>query len=151
MEVREPHQPMTEEEAYEKAIGEYETELQLQQDLAAPQYIEKESQYKFMRDILNVQNSVKVANLTTDELGNLKLSVRGCLQISSMANIFGLDEYSKYYSNKAEIIAATSMSRYVKGSNFLNLIFTQIRKHISGASEAKTEQKNKLFSWGKKQ
>lgn len=145
---------LTEEELYLKAKEELEKDLMEQQeslkDLSTPKYTDKDTQYKFLREMLLTKDSTKIANLQSEEMGNLKHSVRGCLKIASLSETLGLDIYSEYYKKKAEILSKTSMARYVKGTNFLNLIFTEIRKHVSG-TEVKPEVKKKIFGWGQKQ
>lgn len=138
---------LSDEDLYIKAIEDYEKQLETQQDISTPSQYEKDSQFKFLRELLDTDDSKKIANLTFEELGSLNQSVRGCLKVSAFSHLLGLDIYSEYYKKKAEIIAATSMSRYQKGNNFLGLIFTQIRKHLSG-SEPHPEKKS--FFFGKK-
>lgn len=106
----------------------------------------KDNQYKFMRELLKTPDSKKIGNLTNEELGMTRLSLRGSLKIASLAQTFNRPTLAKYYREKAEIIAATSMSR--KG-NFLQLIFTKINKSFAGLANQQPRNKG-LFNWGKK-
>ena len=129
-----------------QAIAEYEQELVSEPDRSVPQSIEKDTQFKFMRELLSTKDSKKIGNLSPDELGHTNKSLRGALKVSLLAHTLGLEETHKYYKGLAEIIAATSMS---KKATFLQLIFTQIKKTFTGTSSPSPEKRG-LFGWGKK-
>jgi hypothetical protein len=104
----------------------------------------KDSFYKFLRDLKNTKDSTKIANLTSEELGKSDLSLRGAKKLALLSDTLGLPELGDCYRQEAEIMASTSMSRYVKGANFLSLIFTQIRKSVSGVE---TQDQPKKSGW----
>ena len=132
-------------EALEEQMAQEYFQEDVKQEAMLPSRLDKDSQYKFMRELLDTLDSTKVANLSPEEIGTQNLSVRGCMNVSLIADQLGLEEFKKYYIKKAEIINATSMS---KKGKFLELVFTQIRKHISGSDQPRT--KKGIFSWGKK-
>ena len=90
-----------------------------------PKPTSKESQFKFFKEIIDREDSSKVANLDTAELGNMKLSVRSNLDIANYLESEKLNDVADYFKKKAEITLATSDSK--KG--FLAQLFvTQIKK-----------------------
>ena len=93
-----------------------------------PEAISKDTQFKFLREILNTNDSKKIAFLREEELGKIKLSARGYMKVALLAQTLDLPEMRDYYLASGEIVNASSMSR--KGK-FLELIFTQIKKHVS--------------------
>lgn len=134
------------EEEMMRQLAEYEALMEDVNDRSAPSPVEKDSQYKLIREIINLKDSRKVANLTHEELGRSDMSLRGCLKTALLCDTLGIISLGDCYREEAEIIAGTSMSRYVKGSNLLNLIFTQIKKTIMGSSEPK-QQKKGMFNF----
>ncbi len=94
-------------------------------DYGYPEAPKKDSIFKFFRDILNLKDSSKAANLSTAEIGNLALSVRKYQDIALYADSEGLDKVANYLLAKSQIVLATSLSK--KG--FLAQLFvTQIKK-----------------------
>jgi len=111
----------------------------------------KDNFFRFLKEILNSKDSRKTANLSRTELGSLALSVRHYLDLSLKCNdILNLDIVGNYYTKKAEIILATSMSK--KGF-FPKLMVTKIKGTSSepqGGEEEKTEKKSGFWPFGKK-
>lgn len=98
----------------------------------------KDSVFRFFRQLLGLTDSSKVANLSKDELGRLRLSVRAYQDVAAYAGAEGLVEVSKYLMKKGEIILSTSLG--YKG--FLPQLFvTQIKK------DQKVEPKVEKKSW----
>ena len=91
----------------------------------SPSPEKKDNILKLFRDMISSKDSRKIANLSTTELGHAKLGVRHLLEIANYASSEGLDMVSKYLTDKAEIVLATSMS---KQGWFGNLVVTQIKK-----------------------
>ena len=116
---------MTEEEPTEEELEEELRKLGEIPSYGSPEPEKKDNIFKFFREILHTKDSKKVGNLIDSEIGGAKIGVRHYLNIAAYAEIEGLDKVDKYLRDKAEIIAATSMSR--KG--FLAQLFvTQIKK-----------------------
>jgi len=134
-----------EEVLLQQAIMEYESAQMNDPESTVASPIEKDNQYKFMRELLKTRDSKKIGNVTSEELGKINLSLRGALEVSLLSGQLGLDTTRQYYQKKAEILAATSMSRK---STFLSLIFTQIKKTFTGSSSM-TPEKRGLFGWSK--
>lgn len=100
----------------------------------------KDSIFKFFREILRTNDSKKVGNLTDVEITNMRIY----LNLANYGDVEGMTKVSEYMRKKAEIIAATSMSR--KG--FLAQLFvTQIKREQKVRSQP-AEQKG--FFFGKK-
>ena len=117
-----------------------------QQDGFTPPEMVKDSQYKFMRELLITTDSKKIANLSNDEIGNCPESMRGSLMVAQLAEALDLEPFRKYFIDQAEIIAATSMSRKM---SFAQLLFTQIKKTIAGIQSSDSKPKG-FFSGFKK-
>jgi len=107
-----------------------------------PKPASKESVYKFFRHILDKEDSSKIGNLSSTELGQPLVSVRGLQNVALYADIEGWDKVSNYLKAEAEIILATSLSK--KG--FLPQLFvTQIKKDQKMKS---SEEAQKKTWWG---
>jgi len=144
---------ITDEELLAQAIAE--TDSDEDEQIVPGDPHRKENQYKFMREILKTKDSTKVANLSYEELGQCKRSVRGNLKTALLCSSLSDNEKDFTYhleglfKKEAEIISATSMSKYVKGSNFLTLIFTQIsRKFSTNQTQNEQTKKKGLFNFG---
>ncbi len=90
-----------------------------------PQDKEKESIFKFWRDIVKLKDSRKVGNLAKDELGRAFISVRGSYDLELFCNIIKMPILGGYFKDSAQNIVATSTS--YKGM-LLNLFATDIKK-----------------------
>jgi len=111
----------------------------------SPQSPQKDSIFKFFREILQSTDSRKTGNLREQELGMLPNPVRQLLDVANYANAEGLIDVETYLKNKAEVILATSMSR--KG--FLAQLFvTQIKKEQKVGDPP--PQKKGFFNFGNK-
>jgi len=82
--------------------------------------------YEFFNKVLKAEDSIKVANLDSDELD----SVRFLRNASLFSNIFELDIVSEYFKDKSEVILASSDSK--KGF-LINTAVTQKRQLDSGS------------------
>lgn len=133
----------SEEELLQNLLDEYEKEMDEEQNQLGYTAKERDNQYRFFRDILKQKDNTKIANLTKMELGMLRMSVRSCLNISNLSNTLGLNEFTEYYKQKAEIILGSSMSR--KGF-WAQLFVTQIKKEQKILPQQ--PQKKGLFNWG---
>ena len=136
-------------EAYNQAIKDYEKEMLSDPNLTSPNPVERENQYKFMKHLTEVCDTTRIANLTSEELGNSELSVRGLQKTALLCNTLGIPELAECYMAESQILTSSSMSRYTKGVNLLTLIFTQIRKHVAG-TEQRPEKKKGIFNFGDK-
>lgn len=132
-------------EVTDEEIEKLEEELKKLEDkdtgYGSPSAAQKESLYKFCRDILKVKDTTRIANLTPQELGLNKLGVRHYQEIAAYAEIEGLDIVQDYLMNKSQIITATSMSK--KGF-WAQLFFTNIKKE--GKVRDKSPEKKRWFS-----
>jgi hypothetical protein len=102
----------------------------------------KDSIFKFFRDILGLEDSSKAGNLESNEMGQLKLTVRHYQDLANFAKYRNLDIVNAYLKGKSEIILSTSLSR--KG--FLPQLFvTQIKKEQK-MRKAEAQVKQGFFS-----
>lgn len=121
-----------------------ETEKKLESgdfDFSAPQAQDKDSVYKFFREVLQSDDSTKTGNL--DE-GELKI-LRAYQHLGLFAESQDLDLVSEYMIQKGEVLASTSDSK--KG--FLAQLFvTQIKKqqNIGRPTEA---ARKRFWQFGK--
>jgi len=100
-------------------------ELMGQGDYGYPKPPSKDTQYKFFREILKLENSTKVSNYTNREIGLPRLPVRAYYDIALYADAEDLPKVAAYLRGRAEVINSTSMGR--KG--WLGQLFvTQIKK-----------------------
>ena len=133
------------EEVLDEEIKQLEEELKKLEtkdtSYGSPTTTQKDSLYKFCRDILKIPDTTRIGNLTNTELGLMKLGARHYQEIAAYAGVEGLDLVEKYLMNKSQIMTATSMSR--KGF-WAQLFFTSIKKEIKPRD--KTPEKKKWFS-----
>ena len=134
---------MTEEVSTDE-IKELEEELKKLEDkdtsYGSPKAPEKDSQFKFFRDILRIKDTTRIGNLTAQELGLSKLGVRHYQELALYAEAEGLKVVSKYFTDKSQILTATSMSK--KGF-WAQLFVTSIKKE---QKDKPKEVKKKWFS-----
>jgi hypothetical protein len=136
-------------EELEKLEQELQQEMMELQNKAIPNEQERDNQFKLMRDILALKDSKKTASLSHEELGLSKLTVRGCLKTALLCDALDIKDLGDIFREEAEITAATSMSKHVKGTNLLNLLFTQIQKRLTGTiPQEETKRKWYQFSKG---
>ena len=107
----------------------------------SPKQPEKDSQFKFFRDILKIKDTTRVGNLTPQELGVTKLGVRHYQEIAAYAAVEGLNEVSDYLNLKSQIVSATSMSK--KGF-WAELFVTMIKRERK--DKPKEEKKKGFFT-----
>ena len=67
--------------------------------------------YALFQEVLGMPKTTKVANLSKFELGNLDLTVRDSMRIAMIAETFHHPGFAKFFSDQAEIITASSMSK----------------------------------------
>lgn len=123
------------------ASEQFDQQQQQQEDPAFPLQQEKESFYKFFRDILKSKDSTKTANLDRTELGNGWVTVLGSKDLSLYCDLCKLNIVGNYFRSTSEDMNATSMSK--KGF-FLTNVVTQIKK--TSTSEEKQKVKKGWFS-----
>ena len=136
---------MTDDEVSSEELEKLEEELKRLEDkdtsYGSPKSPEKDSQFKFFRDILRISDTTRVGNLTAQELGLTKLGVRHYQQIALYAEAEGLKTVSEYLIGQAQIISATSMSK--KGF-WAELFVTMIKR------EKKDKPKEEKKGWFRK-
>lgn len=113
-----------------------------------PQQKEKDDLFSLFGKVWKAPDSRKVANLSSQELGVLPISVRQNLYLSLLGNTLGHKDFSKFFKATAEITLATSASK--KGW-FTELFVSQ--KKFTSKSSSRTmslpEKKSKWNVYGK--
>lgn len=108
-----------------KALGIDLDSLDSETSYGSPKSEKKEGIFKFFKWVLQFSESWKVGNLNNTEIGQSKLSIRSYLELAKYSEVEGLDNVSKYFIDRANIVAGTSMGR--KGF-IAQLFVTQIKK-----------------------
>lgn len=67
--------------------------------------------FKLFRDTWKTNNSTKVGNLNTQELGSISISIRGCQHLASLGEQFGHPGFANFFKTQAEITSSTSMAK----------------------------------------
>ena len=116
-----------------------------QSSYGSPSPEKKDNMYKFFKEMINLPESWKVSNLKDEEIGKSRLGIRGLLELAEYAEAEGLELVSAYFTDKADIVAASAMGR--KGF-FLQTTVTNIKKEqkLKDPSEKK---KSFLFGGNK--
>ena len=65
---------------------------------------EKESIFAFFKRVITQPLNIKTANLTDEELGNVKIPVRTNLEISSYCKNMKMSAFSKCFEDDAQVI-----------------------------------------------
>ncbi len=100
----------------------------------SPKSPDKESLFKFYNKLLTIKDTTRIGNLTANEIGLGRLSVRGNKSIALYAEAEGLNTIRDYFNDLANITTETSMSK--KG--FMSqLFFTQIKREKKDSSNVK--------------
>lgn len=103
----------------------------------SPTSSQKDSLFKFFRDILTTKDTTRVGNLSADEVGSSEISVRGWKRIANYASMEGLNKVAEYFNSQSEIMTSSSMS---KDGFWSKLTVTQIKKEQK-VKEPKRENK----------
>ncbi|MAH50346.1 hypothetical protein CMI37_31280 [Candidatus Pacearchaeota archaeon] len=100
---------------------------------------EKLNHFKFFKDVVE-QTNVKTANLTEDELGQVKIPVRTHLEISEYCKAMNMNAFSNYFQAKSQVVQATSLSR---GGFLPQLVVTTKREAATTLTKTGQPQVNK--------
>lgn len=113
----------------------------------APIPEEKHNVHSFLFKVATSKDTTKLGNLTSDELGMPRLTLRTYKDLSLISGeIIGNPFLSSYYSDQAEILTSTSLSKDAKLINLAVLQKRQIedvtkpRKENSGWFKPKTQE-----------
>ena len=92
----------------DKAIKEY-----LGSGVPLPE--DKQNVYSFLYAVATSDDTTKLGNLSEEELGTLKLTLRGAKNCALIADkIIGNDTIASYFAAEGEIITSTSLSKNAK-------------------------------------
>lgn len=108
--------------------------------LGYPKQGDKGNLFEFFNKVLKAEDSIKVANLDTEELD----SVRFLRNASLFSNVFDLEMVSEYFKDKAEVVLASSDSK--KGF-LINTAVTQ-KRQVGG--DHKNKSTGGFGGWFKK-
>lgn len=137
--VSEEEEEIMEEAEEEAERDESKKEQEEEEERIAAAYgypLEKErpSAFAFFNKVLEKPDSSKVSNLTTDELGGTRLSVRDYQSMALFSAFLGHDKVARYFAGKSEITLATGLSK--KGF-LMNLVVTQKKERTKPSREVK--------------
>lgn len=104
---------------------------------------EKHSVHSFLFRVATADDTTKVGNLTTEELGNTNLSMRAYQELSLISDTILANDYFKdYYKKMSEIVTSSSLS---KDAKLINLSVIQ-KREIADVTKKPKENKG----WFKK-
>jgi len=133
---------MTEEEVTDEEIQKLEEELKKLEDkdtgYGSPSAAVKESLFKFFNKILTIKDTTRIGNLTANEIGLGRLSVRGNKSIALYAKAEGLNIVADYFNDLSNILTESSMS---KTGFWSQLFVTQIKRETREKSKEKEKRK----------
>jgi len=116
-----------EEENYE----DYEDMAEGYEDIAnVPGLKKKDDVFSLFKRVWRAPDSSKIANLSTQELGMLPMSVRDNQYMALLGTTFGHTDLASFFMNRSEIILATSMAK--KG--WFTELFVSQKKFTSKSS-----------------
>ena len=132
-------------EVSDEEIKQLEEELKKLEDkdtsYGSPTAVQKDSLFKFFRDILTLKDTTRVGNLSAPEIGLSRLSVRGNKHIARYAEAEGLDIVKDYFGDMSNILTESSMAK--KGF-FLQTVVSQIK--IEKKAQHKSDTNKKWFA-----
>ena len=109
----------------------------------APLPEEKHNVHSFLHKVATSDDTTKVGNLTSDELGMPRLTLRTYKDLSLISTeIMGNEFLGNYYAKQAEILTSTSLS---KDAKLISLAVLQ-KRQIEDVTKPKKENKG----WFKK-
>ncbi len=91
----------------------------------SPSPANKDSIFKFFKEMIKLPESWKVGNLREEEIGKSRLTIRSYLDLATYAESEGFDTIVKYFKDKARNVSDPTLGR--KGF-FLQTAVTQIKK-----------------------
>ena len=118
-----------------------------------PRPTKNESLYNLFHEVLEIEDSSKVANLSEAELGSLSISVRDCQRIALLADMLHHRPFAQFFARQSQLILRTSSSK--KG--WFAELFVSSKKLTTRASTQRFEQQEPRrnsrwnFGLGKKQ
>lgn len=104
---------------------------------------EKDDLFSLFAKVWASKDSKKVANLNSQELGMLPMSVRWNLYMKLLGKTFGHKDFAEFFGAKAEIICATSASK--KG--WFPELFVSQKKFNSKSSSRTMSLPEKKSKW----
>jgi len=104
---------------------------------------EKESIFAFFKRVITKPLNIKTANLTDDELGNVKIPVRTNLEISSYCKNMKMSAFSRCFEDDAQVILGSSLSR----GGFLDQLAVTTKKEARTEMTRKGQQQNQRGGW----
>jgi hypothetical protein len=111
--------------------------------------------YGLFKDTLNLQDSTKVSNLSTEELGIWNLSLRDCKRIALISSTFGHSGVADFFDKQSKIITDTAMSKkgwftelFVTSKNYAS---RESSSMIPNLPNMQKSNKWKIFSKGSNQ
>lgn len=98
----------------------------------------------FFKDVVKAEDTTKVGNLNTEELGEAQLELRGVKELELICkDICNEKELSDYFKHLGEIQTSTSLSK----EGFLMRLFVTSKKEMADVT---VQEKKKNTGWFKK-
>ena len=108
----------------------------------APLPEEKHNTHSFLHAVATSDDTTKVANLTSEEVGLAKLPVRTYKELALFCKeVANMDYMSDYFDKKAEIVNATSLAR----EGFLTRLAVMIRRESTDTIKAPSKPNSGWF------
>jgi hypothetical protein len=110
-----------------------------------PKPEEKQNIFSFFKRILIMKDTTRVANLTSDELGLVKVPTRTNLNISLYAKAMGLSGLAEYFKQEALVSSDTSLGK----EGFLDKLAVTQKREMESKTRAPPSESQKR-SWFKR-
>lgn len=95
-----------------------------------------DAHYKFLRDLMNKEVTTNIGNLSKEEVGQSRLSLRGCLHIARYAKAEGIVGLDDYFYGQADDITRTSLSKQGFQQNiFISTIKKEFTKGVKAVKK----------------
>ena len=108
----------------------------------APLPEEKHNTHSFLHAVATEEDTTKVANLTTEEVGLAKLPVRTFKELALFCKeVANMDYMSDYFEKKSEIITSTSLAR----EGFLTKLAVMVRRESTDTIKAPSKPNSGWF------
>lgn len=99
---------------------------------------EKHNVHSFLNKVATSDDTTKTGNLTSEELGNVPLTLRANKELELVSRyIMENDYFAKYFAAKSEIITSSSLS---KDATLIKLAVVQ-KRVIEDTTKKKTENR----------
>lgn len=108
---------------------------------------EKQNAHTFLFNVAKAKDTTKLGNLSPEEVGVPRHSIRTYQNISLIAkNVIGSDNLAKHFSARSEVVTSTSLS---KNAKLINLAVIQ-RRQVEDLTKPERKPSSSWFKPKKK-